>query len=158
MLDKFLDSAESRLYLIAACEGHGLVRVLLADTCHPASPAVLADGVGGCSEDTTDLAPPALPATLGALTDLSPFGLGSIYLGVHSGHCPPQTAVDRVVFPVMLYEIPLSYRKAFAHLNVYGHSSQNGFYSLDNRTVVRCTLFRPCRFDLTSEFDVLRLE
>ena len=97
-LDEFLDLAESRLYLIAAGGEHGLVGVLLADTCRPASPAVLADGVGGRDEDAADLAPPAFPAALGALADLSPLGLGSVYLGARSGHCPPQTALDRDVF------------------------------------------------------------
>ena len=100
VLDEFLDPAEPRLYLIAAGGGHGLVGVLLAVACRPASPAVLADGVGGRGEDATDLAPSALPAALGALADLSPLGLGSVYLGLHSGHCPPQTALDRDGFPV----------------------------------------------------------
>lgn len=89
VLDEFLDPAEPRLYMIAAGGGHGFVGILLAVACRPASPAVLANGVGGRGEDATHLTPPALPAALGAFADLSPLGLRSVYLKARSDHCSP---------------------------------------------------------------------
>ena len=101
--DEILDPAEPHLYLIAASGGYGLVGVLLADTWRPASSAVLANGAVGRGRDATDFAPSALPAALGAFTDLSPLGgLRSVWLGARSGHCPPQNTPDKDAFSVTL--------------------------------------------------------
>jgi len=86
MLDELLNPAEPSLYSIATDRENRLVGMLLAVACRPASPAVLADGVGGRGENATYLPSPALPAALGALANLSTLGVVPAYLGISSSH------------------------------------------------------------------------